>query len=170
MTTAKSAVAKYSLAVRVFHWVGALLILWAVVLINMGDDYIGLHKAVGASFLIWTLLRIITRFITKAPAPVPMPAWQTAVSHLTHLGLYVLMLAQPVSGLLMSMYGGRATSVFGLFEIPAMVSPDRDMARLFNEWHTGLIWTTLLVLIAAHVGAALYHQFVVKDNLISRMR
>ncbi len=161
---------KYSLATRIFHWLGALFLLIPVILINMGDDYIGLHKAVGVSFLIWTVLRILNRFISKAPAPVPMPKWQTAVSHLTHLALYLAMLAMPISGLLMSMYGGRSTSVFGLFEIAPMVSPDRGMARFFNEVHEDVIFVGLIALIVAHVGAALYHQFVMKDNIISRMK
>lgn len=161
---------KYSLATRIFHWLGALLLLIPVILINMGDDYVGLHKAVGVSFLIWTVLRILNRFISKAPAPVPMPKWQTAASHLTHLALYLAMLAMPISGLLMSMYGGRSTSVFGLFDIPSLVSPDRGMARFFNEIHGDVIFVGLVALIVAHVGAALYHQFVMKDNIIARMK
>ncbi len=161
---------KYSLATRIFHWLGAVLLLVVWVLSDIGDDYIDLHKAVGVSFLIWTVLRILNRFISKAPAPVPMPKWQTAASHLTHLALYLAMLAMPISGLLMSMYGGRSTSVFGLFEIAPMVSPDRGMARFFNEVHEDVIFVGLIALIVAHVGAALYHQFVMKDNLIARMK
>lgn len=161
---------KYTPMTRIFHWVGALLLLIPVVLINMGDDYTGIHKAMGVSFLIWTLLRIFNRFVSKAPAPVPMPVWQTAIAHLTHLALYLAMLAMPISGLLMSMYGGRSTSVFGLFEIAPMVSPDRDMARFFNQIHGDVIFVALVALVVAHIGAALYHQFVVKDNLIARMK
>ncbi|UNU72762.1 cytochrome b [Moraxella nasovis] len=158
---------KYHIIARVFHWVGALLILVAYLL---ADDYVGLHKAVGASFLLWTLLRIIGRLVTATPKPVPAPAWQTALAHLTHLGLYVLMLAQPISGILMSMYGGRAVDVFGIVQIPVMVSPDRAMAKLMNEWHTDIIFPAMLALIVAHIAAALYHQFIVKDNLIARMK
>lgn len=161
---------KYSLMTRIFHWAGALLIIVAWVLIEQGDDFIALHKSVGASFLLWTILRIINRFISPAPPPVPMPKWQTAVAHLTHLGLYIAMLAMPISGMLMSMYGGRGISIFGLINIPALVSPSRDMARYFNELHTDVMFGVLLLLVAAHVGAALYHQFIVKDNLLARMR
>lgn len=163
-------VQKYALAVRIFHWVGALLILVAFITINQGDDFIGVHKSIGASFLIWTILRIITRFVTKAPAPIPAPAFQTLVAHLVHLALYVVMLAMPITGALMSMYGGRGVSVFGLFELPMIVGVDRDMSKLMNLWHTEFIWTAMWLLIVAHIGAALYHQFLVKDNLIARMR
>ena len=161
---------KYSLAARIFHWIGALLILGAVIAINLGDDYISLHKSIGASFLIWTLLCVANRFVAKAPAPVPAPAWQTGIAHLTHFGLYVAMIAMPMTGVLMSMYGGRGVSVFGLFSLPSMVGIDREMAKLMNGLHTGAVFYVLVFLIVAHIGAALYHQFIVKDNLIARMR
>lgn len=170
MNTANQYHEKFSIATRVFHWLGALLILAAIISINMGDDYIDLHKSIGASFLIWTLLRVINRLVTKTPAYLPMPKWQVAVSHLTHLGLYLTMLAMPITGVLMSMYAGRGVDVFGVFSIPALMSPDRDMARFFNNLHTEIVLPVLLVLIFAHVGAALYHQFIVKDNLMTRMK
>lgn len=161
---------KHSLFTRIFHWVGALLIIVAFISINMGDEYISLHKSIGASFFIWTLLRIINRFITKTPPHPPMPKWQTAIAHLTHLGLYVAMLAMPITGMLMSMYGGRGVSVFGLFSLPSVVGIDRQMAKVMNGLHTGAVFYVLVFLVIAHVGGALYHQFVMKDNLISRMK
>ncbi|OPH35335.1 cytochrome b [Moraxella lacunata] len=161
---------KHSLFTRIFHWVGALLIIVAFISINMGDEYISLHKSIGASFFIWTVLRIINRFITKAPPHPPMPKWQTAIAHLTHLGLYIAMLAMPITGMLMSMYGGRGVSVFGLFSLPSVVGIDRQMAKVMNGLHTGAVFYVLVFLVIAHVGGALYHQFVMKDNLISRMK
>lgn len=161
---------KYTLATRIFHWIGALLIVAAWVAIEQGDEFISLHKSIGASFLIWTLLRIINRFISKAPAPVPAPKWQTATAHLTHLGLYLAMLAMPITGMLMSMYGGRGVSVFGLFSLPSVVGIDRDMAKLMNGLHTGALFYVLVFLVVAHIGAAIYHQFILKDDLLSRMK
>lgn len=165
-----ASVEKYSLMTRIFHWVGALLIVGAWVLIEQGDEFIGLHKSVGASFLLWTVLRLINRFVGKAPADVPMPKWQAVTAHLTHWSLYLTMLAMPISGVLMSMYGGRSVSIFGLIDIPVLVTPSREMTRLFNDWHTGLVFYALVFLVVAHIGAALYHQFVVKDNIIARMK
>lgn len=161
---------KHSLATRIFHWVGALLIIVAFISINMGDEYISLHKSIGASFFIWTLLRIINRFITKTPPPPPMPKWQMTLAHLTHLGLYVAMLAMPITGMLMSMYGGRGVSVFGLFGLPSVVGIDRQMAKVMNGLHTGMVFYVLVFLVIAHVGGALYHQFVMKDDLMSVMK
>lgn len=161
---------KYTLATRIFHWIGALLIVGAWVVIEQGDDFIALHKSIGASFLIWTVLRLINRLVAKAPPHPPMPVWQTAIAHLTHLGLYVAMLAMPITGILMSMYGGRGVSVFGLFSLPSVVGIDREMAKLMNGLHTGAVFYVLVFLVVAHVAGALYHQFVMKDNLIARMK
>lgn len=161
---------RHTLAVRIFHWVGALLILVAFITINQGEELVGVHKSIGASFLIWTILRIMARFITKRPAAIPMSALQALTTNLVHWALYVTMLAMPITGVLMSMYGGRGVSVFGLIELPRIVGVDREMSKLMNLWHTELVWTAMWLLIVVHIGAALYHQFIIKDNLIARMR
>lgn len=161
---------KYNLAARLFHWVGALLIVTAWFLVEQGEDFIGLHKAVGFSFLIWTLLRLINRVVSKAPAALPMPAWQTAISHLTHLALYVAMIGMPVTGFLSAYFGGYGVDVFGIFQIAGAAEANRDLARTLMGVHRGLMWNALLALVVLHIGAALYHQFVKKDNLLARMR
>jgi len=70
----------------------------------------------------------------------------------------------------MSVYGGRPVDIFGLFEIPVFVTPDRSLARFYNDLHTGIIWPAIIMFTLAHIGAALYHQFIKKDNLIARMK
>jgi len=70
----------------------------------------------------------------------------------------------------MSVYGGRPVDIFGLFEIPVFVTPDRGLARFYNDLHTGIIWPAIIAFTLVHIGAALYHQFIKKDNLIARMK
>ena len=132
--------------------------------------YIGLHKAFGVSLLFWMIARVINRIFTRAPPPAAMPKWQTLLSQLSHFALYALLIAMPIAGLLMSVYGGRPVDIFGLFQIPVFVTPDRGLARLYNDWHTDIIWPMIIAFTLIHIGAALYHQFVKKDNLISRMK
>lgn len=162
-------IVKHSIATRLFHHIGLLLIVVCWALVEFGEN-IALHKALGASFLLWTVARLINAGIRKRLPKIPQPKWQTALMHATHAGLYLCMLAMPISGILMSMYGGRGVDMFGLFSIPAFVSPNRDMARYFNELHADLIFPALCLLVLAHAGAALYHQFILKDNLLSRMK
>lgn len=166
---------KWSAAVKVFHWGSVLLLLvvWGMITLYQnsdGDTYLNLHRAFGVSMLFWMIARVISRIISPTPADVPMPKWQTTVSHLTHLLLYILLFAMPISGILMTWYGGRSIDMFGLFELPSILVTDRGQARLFNNLHTDVIWTTLLVFTALHILGALQHQFIKKDNIISRIK
>ena len=166
---------KWSLSSRLFHWISVLLLLitWVMIALNKnleGNQYIALHKAFGVSLLFWMIARVINRLVSRAPAPLVMPKWQALIAHLTHFVLYALLIAMPIIGILMSVYGGRAVSIFGLFNIPVFVTPDRGMARFYNNLHVDIIWPMIVVFTLLHIGGALYHQFVVKDNLISRMK
>ncbi len=175
MNNSNLPVQKWSVISRLFHWTSALLLVitWVFILIYSNTDnklYIELHKAFGVSLLFWMIARVINRILTKAPAAVLMPKWQIIISQLTHFVLYALLIAMPVVGLLMSVYGGRPVDIFGLFQIPVFVTPDRSAARFYNDLHTDIIWPMIVVFTLAHIGAALFHQFIKKDNLIGRMK
>ena len=175
MNNFASAVQKWPVSSRIFHWISAVLLLitWGMILLseNMGGStYISLHKAFGLSLLCWMIARVINRLFTKSPPAMPGPKWQTGLSHLTHFALYATLIAMPIAGLLMTVYGGRPVDIFGLFQIPVFVTPDRGTARFYNDLHTNIIWPMIIAFTLLHIGAALYHQFIKKDNLIARMK
>ncbi len=175
MNATYSKLSKWSVSSRIFHWISAVLLLitWTMILLydNLDNSfYIGLHKAFGISLLCWMIARVINRLLTKAPPSVPMPQWQMWLSQLSHFALYALLIAMPIAGLLMSVYGGRPVDIFGLFQIPVFVTPDRSLARFYNDLHTSIIWPAIIAFTLLHIGAALYHQFVKKDNLLARMK
>lgn len=166
---------KWSGAVRFFHWISLLFLIvtWAMITLHQNSDgsfYEMLHKSFGVSFLFWMIARVISRIISQSPLPLPMPTWQKRVSELSHLILYVLLFAMPLSGILMSWYGGRTIEIFGLFELPSILARDRAQARFFNDLHTDIIWPAILVFTGIHILAALQHQFVKKDNILSRIK
>ena len=170
---------KWPTAVRWMHWLSVLflLIIFSMIFLHentggAGGLYISLHKAFGISFFIWMLFRLANRVRQQAqqPKPVVAPRWQQISASLVHSLLYVALLLMPLTGFLMTQLGGRATNMFGWFEIPVLLTPDREMGRLLNQMHTDLIWTALVLLTLSHVGAALYHQFVKKDGTLKRMR
>ena len=168
-------VQKWSASSRIFHWVSAVLLLvtWLLMLAygyNESKVYIGLHKAFGMSVLFWMIARVINRLFTKAPPPLPMPKIQVIVSQLTHFILYALLIAMPIAGLLMSVYGGRPVDMFGLFEIPVFVTPNRTAARFYNDVHADILWPMIIIFTLAHIGAAFFHQWIKKDKLIDRMK
>lgn len=169
---------KHTLATRIFHHgsVVFIVVLWALAEFSdslegmLSTHPIGVHKALGAIFLFWVIGRIVNLIIRPRMPALNDPKWQIAAAHLTHFGLYVCMLLMPITGILMSVYGGRAVDIFGIVQIPVFVSPDRDMASFFNALHTNVIFPLLVLMVVAHVAAALYHQFILKDNLLSRMK
>lgn len=167
----------YDPVAKTFHWLTAVLIiaLWCVGLsldaLPKGDlrgQIIGLHKAFGVVVLALTVLRLAWRTTHTAPAlPAAMPGWEQLGAKLGHLALYGLMLAFPVSGILMSQSGGRDVNVFGLI-LPTLVEKNEEMKHLFGETHESLAWLLAAVLVV-HVAAALRHHVVLKDDVLRRM-
>jgi len=106
-----------------------------------------LHVFVGITTLLLMVLRLVLRFTAGAPA---LPEDETPVmkiiAHATHYTLYIALFLMPVSGLV-GWFGQIENALAG---------------------HS-LIKVVLLVFVALHISGALYHQFVLKNNLIKRM-
>lgn len=170
---------RWGLVARLFHWLFFLLIIGAWLAVELHEDYprgsaeraqwMWLHKSFGVTvfFLIW--LRLGWRLGNEVPTPEPGPRWQRWTSSLVHAALYLLMIAMPLSGLVMSQFGGREVSWFGVVEIPVWVSPDRELAGQIKELHEHVLWPALFWLIALHAAAALWHHIIRKDNTLRRM-
>jgi len=78
------------------------------------------------------------------------------------------MLAIPLLGWFASMtYGGRTHS-FGLFELPLFLERNVDAAVLYRNGHIWPGWL-LFVILALHIGAALWHHFVKRDATLAQM-
>jgi cytochrome b561 len=126
------------------------------------------HKLSGLVILTLVLGRLAYRVARGAPADEPTLApWQRVVSHATHWGLYALLLAVPVAGYVgISLFP--ALDLFGLVTLPGLVTPDEAAAKtaFFVHWILALM---LAGLIAMHVGAALHHYLIRKDNVLGRM-
>ena len=129
---------------------------------------IGLHMILGITVLVLLVIRLIIRWSTKRPA------WASTgnkffdwVGELTHIGLYVLSFAMVITGIILADQRGILARTFGIGSTPTPGSFRRGGFSL-GSFHGG-VWTLLILLIALHVGAALYHQFILKDNLMGRM-
>lgn len=169
---------RYGAVSRTFHWllffmiVGALIGGWVEA--NMPDgpekaQFVALHKSFGVTILGLVLARLIWRLATPTPQPAPeLPVWQVHASRLVHWALYVCMLAQPLSGLLMSQAADKPVEYFGLFTMPGLVAPDQGLAEQLHGVHV-FVSTTLAILIGIHAAAALYHHFWCRDSVLRRM-
>ena len=128
---------------------------------------IGIHMIAGLAILALLVVRLIVRWTTKHPD------WASAgnklfdwVGNLTHWGLYVLTFAMTITGIILASQRGQLARVLGI----GTFTPGGFRRGGFSlGFLHGGVWTLLLLLIALHVGAALYHQFILKDNLMGRM-
>ena len=103
------------------------------------------------------------------PLALTMGAWQTKLSKIMHWSFYVLLVLQPIFGILQAMYITEYEVVaFGQIAYSSMAADNEQMARIFHVAH-GVNGKLLTVLVLGHFGAALYHHFWQKDNVLRRM-
>ncbi|MBR0566392.1 cytochrome b [Azoarcus sp. L1K30] len=127
------------------------------------------HKWAGISLFMLILVRLAWRITHPAPSlPQHMPAHVRALAHTTHVALYVLMLAIPLSGWLMSSAKGFQTVWFGILPLPDLVAKNTELGDLLQAVHETLN-LTLAALILGHIAAALKHHFVDRDDILRRM-
>ena len=126
------------------------------------------HKWAGITILTLAAIRLLWRLTHRPPADLPMSDWQRLSAHAAHVALYVLFFAIPLVGWAYSSASGFPVVLFGVLPLPDFVSPDKALADAIKPWHGRLAWLLALIVLV-HVGAALKHQFIERDGLLSRM-
>jgi cytochrome b561 len=158
-----------------FHWLVVALVFAAFVIGKSmsgqsNDDAKLLPLAVHMGIGIVTLLVIVVRFVTrmKLPKPEHVTAGNAVfdwIGRFVHYALYLLVFLMAVSGVSLSIQAGLTSVVFGGSGAPLPTDFYDFTARLLH----GFIAPALALTVLLHVGAALYHQLVLRDNLLSRM-
>ena len=130
--------------------------------------YFNLHKSLGLTVLALIILRILWRITHTPPAALSSyKAIEKKVATATHLSLYLLMLAVPLTGLTMAINSKYGVKWFGIDLIAGL---DNKPVRDFFECTHEFVGIVLLVLIGIHLLGALKHKFIDKDETMSRMR
>lgn len=170
------AVLHYNRVARVLHWtIGGLIVvnlLFGILHDPLGELFavMPIHKSIGFVVLALSLFRLFWRFAHPAPPlPAAMPGWERFSAHALHWLFYALMIALPMSGWVFSSAGKNPLEFFWLFDIPKLaVEKGSPLAEGAHEAHEllGIAWAGLLII---HVGAALRHHFILKDNVLLRM-
>lgn len=130
--------------------------------------YFNWHKWAGIIVLLLSAVRLAWRMTHPGPVDVPMAVWQRRAAHAMHALLYTLSFAVPLVGWMYSSAAGFPVVLFALLPLPDLVFEDQTLAQSLKQVHAALAWT-LMTLAAAHIGAALKHQFVDRDGLVRRM-
>jgi len=171
---------RYHPALASIHWVIAFLIFANVILASVAEGegghvpgtifglpVIGIHMLTGITILVLLSLRLIARWRTPRPelATAGHPLLDLA-GVLNHYALYLFTFSMAITGILMAWDRGYFARIFG-------IGSDAAGPSLLDGLHLGalhgLSWLFLAFFIFLHVSAALYHQFIRKDHLLSRM-
>jgi len=168
---------RYETPLILLHWLMALLIVGLYVVGLSVDTFdkplrptvVNLHAIFGLLLLTLVVPRVWWRFTHAKPAyPDGMGPLFRRAAAAGHGMLYLLMIATPLVGIPTFLWRGQPLD-FGLFRIPSPFEGNRDVAHQFGEVHE-LAAHLLIAFAAGHVLIALYHQFILRDGIIARMK
>ena len=177
-TTDDQRAMQYTGTAKVLHWLMALLIVGLFALgqymsdLSMSPRKLQLyswHKWIGVTAFLLLLVRMAWRLTHQPPAlPTQIPPLLRFASHIGHGALYLLMLAIPLSGWLMSSAKGYQTVWFGVLSIPDLLGKDKQLGDALAEVHAALN-SMLALVVLIHVAAALKHHFIDRDDVLRRI-
>ena len=171
--SATSSSTRYGSVAIAIHWLTALMILelfatglLATAQVDPGAKLALLraHIPFGAGVLLLTLLRIVWWLaIDRRPAPpADQPGWQKLVAKAVHIALYAVVLVTASSGIATIILSGALPAIIGSATLP-------NLETVLPRAVHGIASRLMLGLLALHIGAALYHQFIRRDRLLARM-
>ena len=165
---------KYPVALRVLHWVRAVLILGLIAagwtMTSLDDSVTAkftqlypLHKSFGLLALLIVLVQLAIRAVSRLPGPAELPAHERVLSHIVHVAIYALAVIVPLMGYAMSSTFSQSDGVtfFGI-HVPELLPKNDAWSSAFALLHKTLAYT-LLALVVLHVLGALKHRFFDKN-------
>lgn len=163
---------------KLLHWAIAVLVLtqiclgWAAVSWRLSPTKLDLfvwHKSIGMLILLVMLARLAWRSANVVPSlPTGMPPWERLAAGLSHFLLYGLLFAMPLTGWIVSSAANIPFRIFWLVPLPAIVQPDKALADQTARVHLAL-FIVLSLLLVLHIGAALRHHYVKRNDVLTRM-
>ena len=166
--------ARYDGRTIVLHWLtaGLVITLWGLAqVIDFFPNELRVyprsaHILLGVSLVLIYAMRVIWRSTSGRSLPPADRGWMGLTATVMHYGLYAVVAATLVLGL--GYEALRADNILNLGRLPALAPDDKALRRLIGGWH-GTAANIVLILAGLHATAALFHQYVLKDNLIRRM-
>ena len=163
---------------KALHWLIVLLIInqWVIAeraaslpkgpaLINA----LGWHKSFGITILMLAVIRLVWRWMNPVPdLTAETRPWERGLARLSHVLLYALIFAMPLSGWTMSSARSFPVSWFGFFQLPDLVTADPHLYERLRGLHH-LLFGVLVAVAALHVAGALKHHFIDRNDVLRRM-
>jgi cytochrome b561 len=169
---------RYDGVAKLLHWLIVVLITaqfllgWLMPGVHKGTQPVGLiswHLSVGTAIVFVMVVRLLWRLTHPAPPPpATLPGWMQSASSLTHGLLYLVLLVLPLLGWVSASQRGWPVKLFGAIDLPPLSATGSKFGHQVGDLHSPTAWV-LLALIGLHVAAAMFHHFVLRDNLLQRM-
>jgi cytochrome b561 len=165
---------RYHPALVILHWLAAFFILLNLVpatfvlkgMPNTAEKIfpLSMHAAGGMIIAVLMIIRVIVRARTAHPAPATSgnPILDR-LAQIVHILLYILAFSMTFSGFWLSVQSGLGMALMQGGALPA------NFFDFISRYVHGLIGNATLAIVLLHIGAALYHQFILKDDLLARM-
>jgi len=169
---------RYGVISQSFHWLTAIVVLVAFIYGPGGSEervYLPpsgtdrqIHETLGLCVFVLTILRLLWRSVAIRPDPAPVPRWMGIAATSTQYGLYVLMLALPLTAISGAWLEGHPLTLLFEVQIYPPVSSGHTIGSILAEVH-GWLGDVIMWLAGLHAVAALYHHFVAKDGVLVSM-
>ncbi|MCV2361634.1 cytochrome b/b6 domain-containing protein [Paucibacter sp. TC2R-5] len=174
---AATAELRHPKAIVYAHWLtaAALLLVFALII---GRDWLDedplrasvlqWHRLAGLCVAALTLVRLLLRSRLKLAATLDEATpWQRRLAGAMHGLVYLLLLALPPLGFLLSNARGHAVSV-GSIHLPRLLATDLDLAETLEAVHGNVAWL-LAAVIGLHLLAVAWHQWIRRDKVLGAM-
>lgn len=163
----------YGRVSRLLHWTTAGLFL---ALIPMGifasiipegteyrNAYYVVHKTIGVTAFLLLLIRLFWNRLSRRPAlDGSLTPRERKLAGAVHNLLYLMMIALPVTGFVMTSLHGYPTYFFA-WEL-APLWPQNDAYIIWGAMHKYLLPYLIYMILGAHILGALKHQFIDKHH------
>ena len=171
----KSSSERYGTVATLIHWTSVALILALFALGAIASDtenvqvkltLLRLHVPLGLVIFLLTLFRIVWWWkFDEKPKSLPMPIWQDRFARAVHVLFYIVILGMSMSGIGMLILSNAGSVIFG----GAAAASLPDFWEYAPRVPHGIGAKVMICLFVLHAGAALFHQFYMKDGLLRRM-
>ncbi len=158
------------------HWATALLVVlqfglaetWAFFARPERHLMIVGHMSFGMILSAVLIVRIAWRLLPGHRVAPATTGLLELAGKVIHYALYALLVTEAMLGYVLRWSGNEAMSFFGLQIAPPFAAFSKPAHELVGEAHNLVGWT-IVVLVAAHAAAALFHHYVLRDNVLRRM-